>query len=45
MVTLLRDHVMLTGQTLFEAHGHATYVFSVASAGCHGLLVNPCCLK
>jgi len=29
MVTLLRDHVAVTGQTPFEAHGHATYVFSV----------------
>jgi len=24
MVTLLRDHVAVTGQTPFEAHGHAT---------------------
>jgi len=24
MVTLLRDHVAVTGQALFEAHGHAT---------------------
>jgi len=24
MVTLLRDHVVVTRQALFEAHGHAT---------------------